>query len=181
MRKCNCECCRKNRQNRVRRNGINPTGCMQSCSNLIDKTEQIIAATEFKTKKLVKSLDCATYNLDKVNLAQPIKELENSQTSLVDLKEDLDAISKTLKTLSNFLDEVEVPNLECPISMLSNSATYVDNGMEDTTKALEYARFIDDKLIPKLKCSFEKTVECLEDRHTREGFNLLDDIDDFCN
>ncbi|MFI3210681.1 MAG: hypothetical protein R3Y64_06490 [Peptostreptococcaceae bacterium] len=174
MKKCNCECCRKNRQ---LRGGRRPNQTLfnntRNCENLVDRTEQIIGATEFKSDKLVKELESTTNNLDQINLDVPVAELGVAQVNLLELKDDLDCVAKTLQKLSDFIQDVDVPDISTPIATLSDDALILEESKTEVDRALDYARFIDDKLLPKLKCSFDSTVNCFENN------GCIDD-DDFC-
>lgn len=175
MKKCNCECCRKTRQSRSRR--FNPN---QSCNNpnnaqqLINKTERTISEIECQNRNTIQQLNNANNNFDYVNFSQPISALRASQNDLNEINEDLNSISNTLKCISSYIDDMNMPNLNSTINQLDNSASNFDCGVEDVNNALSSARFIDDRLIPKLRNNFADTVNYLQQNCNN------DDEDDCC-
>ncbi len=173
MKKCNCECCRKNRQSRSRR--FNPNSdCNQptNAQQLINRTERTISEIECQNRNTIQQLSNANNNFNCVNFSQPIAALTSSQNDLNEITEDLNSISNTLKCISSYIDDMNMPNLNNTISQLNNSASNFDSGVEDVNNAISSARFIDNRLIPKLRNNFADTVNYLQ--------NGNDDDDDFC-
>ncbi len=178
MRKCNCEKCKKESMKPVHPDyevcyyKCNKDCHKKDCCHLVEKTEHLIDAIEYKNKKVIEDLCEAKKDFNDVDLVPIKQELMNVDEDLKAFEGVIGNIILGLERLLVLLRNLDIPELDAAIAQLNAAIPKQAAGEVLVGEALEKAKCIDG-MIDHLECEFDKTVECLKENCDNKPMVLM--------